>query len=410
MRLPTFRREGFIIGFTLLCAVIAAAVWLLAGQGAGNADGVIRVDDGWGVTEVTARLTAPVAYRVFTLDDPRRVVVDFENGTWPEGTAPAALDDGLVSGVRIGLFRPGTARMVVDLSAPAKVKTALFESDGFHLTLEDSSAAAFAQQAGAPRESLWATRSQPGALALPHGPRIRAPGEPLVVMLDPGHGGIDPGAMRNGLMEKDIVLRAAKAIGAALEATGRYIPVLSREDDTFLPLDARVQEARRIRADVFISLHVNTVTVGQAQGVSVYSLSETASDKAAARIAALENRADILAGVDLEGEGSMVARVLVDMAQRETNARSRALAAALVQRFNANEGAIRSNPHREAGFRVLKAPDIPSVLIELGFLSDPEDRERMQAPDWGDGLAREIIAALDTWAEADRAARSLVRH
>ncbi|WP_198670419.1 N-acetylmuramoyl-L-alanine amidase [Oceanicella sp. SM1341] len=389
---------------------MAAATWLFAIQGGGDESSVIRVDSGWGETEITARLERPVSYRVFTLDDPRRVVVDFEQGAWPEGSAPAALDGSMVSGVRIGLFRPGTARMVVDLAEPARVETALFEEDGFHLTLEDTSASAFTAAAGAPEQSLWGTRNLPGSLALPRGPRLPAPGEPLVVMLDPGHGGIDPGAMRDGLMEKDIVLRAARTIGAALEATGRYIPVLTRSDDTFLPLDARVEEARRIRADVFISLHVNTVTVGQAQGVSVYSLSETASDKAAARIAALENRADILAGVDLEGEGSTVARILVDMAQRETNARSRALAAALVQKFDAKDGAIRSNPHREAGFRVLKAPDIPSVLIELGFLSDPEDRARMQSAAWGEGVAREIIAALDTWAEADRAARALVRH
>jgi len=223
----------------------------------------------------------------------------------------------------------------------------------------------------------------------------------VVVAIDPGHGGVDPGAIRAGVSEKDIALRFALELRSRLLQTGDFSVVLTRERDVFLSLSDRVRIAQSAGADVMLSIHANTVAQGDAYGATVYSLSEQASDAASAALAQLENRSDVSAGLDLSVEEDDVARALLDMARAETNPRSRRLAAIMVKALKEQIAVIRSRPHRSAGFLVLKAPDVPSLLLELGFLSDDLDRERMQKSEWRARAATGVINALYTWAEDD---------
>jgi N-acetylmuramoyl-L-alanine amidase len=395
-------------------AAAIAAVFVSGSAGAPRAGGVAEAF-GFSVTADAGgvRVLVPMSgvppFRVFTLDDPMRVVVDFRDLDWTTAAAPAVPPSGLARALRFGLFRPGWSRLVIDLAAPARVAAASIEGGAFRLHLVPEDRAHFRASAGAPDSALWALEDETDGLPVPLPRPERAPGEPLVVVIDPGHGGIDPGAVRDGLTEKAIALDVARTLAARLAASGRFIAILTREDDRFLSLRERVRFAQDRRADVFLSLHVNTEETGTASGVSVFSLSDAASDAAAARLADLENQADVLAGLDLEGEGSAITRVLVEMAQRDTNQRSRQLAAAVLQRLDASASLIRTNPHRGAGFLVLRAPDVPSLLLELGFLSSDADRARMTDPAWSESLAADLVTALDGWSEADHAQRRLAR-
>lgn len=357
-------------------------------------------------TEIDLDMTGRTDFRVFTLDGPRRVVIDLKGLDWA-GMATPVLPGGPVTGLRFGVFRPGWGRLVLDLAAPMAVERALFVAtpEGrtrFRLRLVPSTGPAFVARSGTP----------PGAGWMPVAPAPRAdPAEDdrRVVVVDPGHGGIDPGALRDGMVEKEIALAAARILAARLTETGRYRVVMTRDADIFLPLGERVRRARAAKADVFLSIHANTEPTGLASGVSVFTLSEEASDEAAERLAALENRADVIAGLDLDGETSTVARILVDLARAETNLRSRRLAEGIVRRFDEDRRMIRSNPHRYAGFRVLKAPDVPSILIELGFLTNEQDRARLGSRDWTEALAVELVTALDAWFEAEASRQARLR-
>lgn len=352
-------------------------------------------------------------FRVFTLADPPRVVVDFRDLDLA-APHPGPAGPGLVAALRFGLFRPGWSRVVLDLASPAAVVSAGFRTEAggevFALALRPEAPDRFRAGAGAPTDALWDLGgTRPDALAPPR-PRVeRSPDEPLVVALDPGHGGIDPGAVRDGLTEKDIALSVGQRLAARLKATGRYLPVLTRETDVFVPLRERVRIAQESGAEVFLSLHVNTEASAAASGLAIYTLSDRASDRAAERLAAFENQSDVFAGLDLLGEETAITRVLLDIAQRETNHRSRGLAALMLERLGTAHAILKSNPHRGAGFEVLKAPDMPSLLIELGFLSHDGDRDRLVSPDWAEALAADMVAALDAWRAADAAARALAR-
>ncbi|HHC30109.1 MAG TPA: N-acetylmuramoyl-L-alanine amidase, partial [Rhodobacterales bacterium] len=232
---------------------------------------------------------------------------------------------------------------------------------------------------------------------------------PLRVVLDPGHGGIDPGAERGGVREKDLVLTFARELKEVLLRGGNVEVVLTRESDVFVPLETRVSIARRARADVFISLHADALAEGRAHGATVYTLADEASDEASAKLAERHDRADLLAGVDLSRTDDAVAMVLMDMARTETAPRSEALAADLVEGIYAATQSTYKTPRMQAGFSVLKAPDIPSVLIELGFLSSPSDRRKLVDPNWRRQAALGIRDALLYWAIQDAAMETRLR-
>ncbi|GIX14966.1 MAG: N-acetylmuramoyl-L-alanine amidase [Paracoccaceae bacterium] len=397
-------RAGGLAGGRVAWRTAGAALCVLlwaAAAAAGIRALEIGVSSRLRASELELALTGRTEFRAFTLDAPRRAVVDLRGLDWSDLRAPAPAG-GPVSAVRIGVVEPGWARIVLDLDAPMVIARAGFHPgpDGvprFRLRLVPSDPARFAALSGAPPGARWQPAVRPGPPAAP--PGAAAP----TVVLDPGHGGIDPGALRDGLVEKEIALAAARAIAARLARDGRFRPVLTREGDAFVPLAERVRIAREAGARAFISIHVNSEPTGLAEGISVFTLSESASDRAAERLAMQENRADLLAGLDLEGETSTVARVLIDLARSGTNLRARRLAEAMIAVLAERGRPMGANPHRHAGFHVLNIPDVPAVLVELGFLTSAADRARLAAPEWVDAVARDIVAALDRWqAEEER--------
>ncbi len=365
--------------------------------------------------EIDLQLSQAVPWRVFLLDDPRRLVVDFREVDWgdggPETLMPAPLP--AVKDLRFGRFRAGWSRLVVELAAPLGLATAEMQTDSLtgearvHIALDPVSPEAFAAAAGMPATAAWGALPEPAAVP-PSVPRQRGD-RPLMVVLDPGHGGIDPGAERAGLREADLMLAFARRLKETLLRQGGFEVLLTRQSDLFLPLEERVSIARAAGADVFISLHADALAEGTARGATVYTLAESASDAAARRLAESHDRADLLAGVDLAGQDDMIAVVLMDLARHETAPRSKALAGVLVKALSAGIGRLHKHPHQSAAFSVLKAPDIPSVLIELGFLSNRRDRANLASAEWQERAAGAIAAALREWAVSDAAQARLLR-
>lgn len=358
----------------------------------------------WRSLDLTIEMTRPVPWRVFTLDEPRRLVVDFSELDWAGIDREAVLyESDKISDLRAGLYRPGWTRLVLDLAEPlAVVETGMVtNADGAVLKLQLSpvSGLDFAAKSGAPKAENFGNPVQ----MTPAG-KIRQRGDgPLVVVLDPGHGGIDPGAEREGVVEADLVLAFARELRDVLVRTGGFKVVLTRDDNGFVSLEERVTIARRAGADVFMSLHADALAQGRASGATVYTLSKEASDVASQKLAERHDRADLLAGVDLTHQDDEVALVLMDLARTETAPRAEALADALVEGIHSATGSIYKSPRMQAGFSVLKAPDIPSVLVELGFMSSPKDLSRMTSPEWRGRAAEGMRDALQYWTLQDAA-------
>lgn len=393
--------------FWLLLALVAA-IWLPAPAHAGAAvvSGV-RAGDHGQMTRFVLDLDAAVEFRVFTLADPYRVVVDLPEVDWRAPVAEMAKRVGFIKGFRHGLFRPGNARIVLDLARPAGVRKAFLipPRDGagwrFVLDLEPTTEAAFMKNQGAPADPLVAAAPQPQArpvsLTLPPEPAARPRNAKPVIMVDAGHGGVDPGAIgASGIYEKELTLAMARELRDALQATGRYRVELTRDRDIFLPLRERVSRARHANADLFISLHADALDNPKVRGASVYTLSEKASDKEAAALAEKENKSDLIAGMDLSHESAEVTNILIDLAQRETMNLSAGFAADLVDELARRTKLLR-NTHRFAGFAVLKAPDVPSVLVELGYLSNPDEERQLRTPEYRAKLAGALAKSIDRY-------------
>lgn len=393
----------------LMACVAAPAFAQLTALARIDPDASAIVDRGAGA-EVTLALSQPVPWRVFVLDNPRRLVLDFSEVIWPEALPVSAED---VTDLRMGVFQPGWSRMVVDLARPLAVAEAALttgaEDGSARLTvrLEPVDDAMFAARAGAPQSARF--RLTP---AVPQrAPAPRRNGDVLRVMLDPGHGGLDPGAEAGGLDEATLMLTFARELREVLLRSGRFEVEMTRDADVFVPLETRITLARSAGADVFLSLHADALPedAGQASGATIYTLSDSASDRASQRLAERHDQSDLLAGVDLTGQGDEIALLLMELARRETEPRADLLADTLVDGIGAAVGRMNSRPRRYAGFSVLKAPDIPSVLIELGFLSSAQDRERLADPAWRKRAAEGIRDSLRTWAEEDARRARMVR-
>lgn len=403
---------------TALCAAWLGLAGLLPLQAAAqDLGGYARLDAAesrvrdlrGGGAELTLALDQGVPWRVFTLDAPPRLVIDFREVDWA-GADPAALLSGeRVTGLRFGTFRPGWSRLVADLSGPLAVAEAgLSVGDAgaeLRVALRPESAEAFAARSGAPRDARWDLPA-PSQTAAP--PPV-ADGI-LRVMLDPGHGGVDPGAEEDGAREADLMLTFARELQELLLRDGGFEVAMTREADVFVSLEARVAAAHRAGAEVFVSLHADAIEEGLARGATVYVLAEEASDAASAALAERHDRADILAGLDLSGSDDRVADVLMDLARLDNAPRSRALAEDLVAGILSATGRVHKRPLRQAGFSVLKAADIPSVLIELGFLSTEADLANLRNPAWRAEMAAGIRDGLAAWAAEDAALAGLRRH
>lgn len=410
------------MGHAFVKIVIRLGMILLASLAhaeGGGFSGVARLDaqasaitdtrDGLGVH---LRLSQGVTYRVFTLDAPARLVLDFHEVDWG-GTEAVGLNHALrAKGVRMGQIRPGWSRMVVDLAAPHVLQEAGMTIDrstgiaDLRVLLGGPDADAFAAGAGVPDLPGWDLPDPQSAVrAAPRGSGDAV----LRVVIDPGHGGIDPGAEVDGVSEKDLMLQMARDVREVLVRAGGVEVVLTREADEFVSLERRVALAHRAGADMFLSLHADAYSDARARGTSVYTLSDSASDAASAALAERHNRADILAGVDLSGKDDGVADVLIDLARMETMPRSERLADVMVTTLRAHDMPLLTRPLRQAGFSVLKAPDIPSVLVELGYLSSPRDLENLRDPLWRARMAEALRDALIAWRAQDSARAGLVR-
>ncbi|WP_298862757.1 N-acetylmuramoyl-L-alanine amidase [uncultured Sulfitobacter sp.] len=368
------------------------------------------IKDGWfGRTDLTLKLSQGVPFRVFTLDDPARLVVDFREVDFRGLRAADLLEKGgRISAVRFGAFQPGWSRLVADLTKPMLPREIGMPVDlntgraALEIMLKTVSAEEFAAADGTPIDPNWT----PAFLSAPKAARKGE--DRFVVVLDPGHGGVDPGAERDEVNEKELMLSFAQTMAEALRRMDVDV-VLTRESDVFVALETRVAIAHQVEADLFISLHADILRQGGAKGATVYILSDEASDKATEHLAARHNRSDIIAGADLTGSDDQVAQVLLDLARQETGPRSSALAMTLAEGMAAAGGPMNRRPLREAGFSVLKSADIPSVLVEIGFLSSDRDLSNLGDPVWRRGMAEGMAKAVLTWRDTDEARKGLVR-
>ncbi|SLN17665.1 N-acetylmuramoyl-L-alanine amidase [Roseisalinus antarcticus] len=370
--------------------------------------GVVDAGDG---LEVTLHLSQPVPWRVFALDAPRRLVLDFREVDWAGARPVALLNADRATGLRIGRFAPGWSRMVVDLDGPFAIATAEMSADDgtgatvVRVILDPVAPERYAALSGPPADAgdddLW-TPDRPQTGDTP-APRTRGTGL-LVVAIDAGHGGVDPGAQRDGVTEAELMLPLALELAEAAARAG-MVPVLTRAGDTFVPLQTRMTIAREAGADLFLSLHADALEGAQATGASIYTLDEAGEDQAGARLAERHGRGDLLAGLDLTGQDDTVATVLMDLARLETGPAGDRLADALVAGLEAAGAGVNTRPRREAVLAVLEAADFPSVLVEVGFLSNPRDRATLADPAGRARIIEGLVRGIEAWA-ADEAARA----
>lgn len=352
-------------------------------------------------TRFIADLSKKVEVKVFALGDPYRVIVDAADVSFQMPDGIGNEQRGLVKAFRFGLFAPGKSRIVLDIGGPFLIDHSFVlgarDDQPARLVIDlvptDEKTFLAKQREQSSKTKEEAKEPIPLAASAPSG------GKPIVV-LDPGHGGVDSGAKSaNGVLEKNVVLAFAKRLRQKLEASGRYQVHMTRDDDTFLPLKERVRFAREKGAGLFISLHADyfPTEIDDARGATVFTLSEKASDDEARALAAKENLSDAIAGVELPDDSDeVVTNILIDLAQRETNNRSVVMARSIVGELAA-KGRLHTRQLRSAGFRVLKAPDVPSVLLELGFLSNEEDEKQLTSEAWRDRMAGAIRDAVESY-------------
>lgn len=352
-------------------------------------------------TRFVIELSDPVSLRTFTLTNPDRVVVDMPEVQWQLGAPPRPSGFGSVKSYRYGVFRKGNSRMVIDLSRPVTVSDPLVipPSNGFGyrvvIDLFPTAQGKFNANAGWPADLKARETDAERLAALAAEPEAPHAAGHKVVVIDPGHGGLDSGTNGvNGLMEKDLVLAEGLKLAKVLKAHG-YSVHMTRDSDVFIPLSERVAIARKLKADLMISLHADSNPDAQVSGLSIYTLNDGRSDREAAALARRENQSDVIAGVDLSREDSPVAPILIDLAQRDTiNRSSRFAETALGQLHGVTDILFRS-PHRAASLAVLVAPDVPAALIELGYLSNESDAAQMNTEAWRERVAEAIAKAVD---------------
>ena len=362
-------------------------------------------DEGQGV-RVELGLSLPVPWRVYTLEAPERLVIDFREVDWQGARREVLLNADNVADLRFGPVAPGWSRLVVDLAGPMAVTQAgmAVEAGRAQVTvlMAPTEAEAFARLSGVPDTPGW---------ELPEAPPPAAPAGDgrITVAIDPGHGGIDPGAEHGGVVEADLVLGLALELADAIGRVEGMTAVLTRQDDSFVPLAERMTIARAAGADLFLSLHADALEEDAARGASVYTLSAEAGDGATARMAERHDRGDLLAGLDLSDQDDTVARVLMELARLETGPEAQALADALVSGLRQEGAALNTRPRREAQLAVLSAADFPSVLVEVGFLSSESDRARLTSEEGRSALIEGLVLGLRRWAAEAEIRGTLVR-
>ena len=399
----------------LLAALVALWPLLAGAQAPGRAPALLDVaasslaDAGKGGLALRLGLSRAVPYRAYVIGDPPRLVLDFNLLDFGAARPEALEGADLVPAIRWGQFRRGWSRLVIELPGPAgldrvEMTTAPGGEAMLSLRLLPVSPADFVPQGGdAPQSALW---NLPPPAHLPPVPPRRDGA--LRVMLDPGHGGIDPGAVTDDATEAGLMLTLAEELAQTLRRAGVEV-LLTRDSDRFVGLEARATAARAAGADLLISLHADALPAGEAAGTAFYVWNDGADDRAAAQLALRHDRDDLLAGMDLTGTDDEVAGVLMDLARGDTQPRSEALAGFMVAEARRAGLPMHRRPLQKAAFSVLKSPDIPSILIETGFLTDPADRARLADPGGRAGLVAALARAILNWAHDDRLRAPLLR-
>ncbi|MBE7637175.1 AMIN domain-containing protein [Sneathiella sp. P13V-1] len=349
-------------------------------------------------TRFVVELQQKPDHRIFYLQNPDRIVIDMQELDW-QGVNTARRKVGLISNYRYGLFRKGTSRLVLDLKQPVKItkKVVLPPAAGkpyrFFIDITSTDRNTFAELVTESRKQQ-AKKLKPVVVATEAGNSRKK----WTVVVDAGHGGIDPGAIgQSGVYEKQLTLAVAKKLRALLHKNPSYKVIMTRDNDTFLSLRERVSVARRAKGDLFISIHADSIGRPEFRGSTVYTLSEKASDREADELAQVNNKSDVIAGVDLEEQDDTVQGILIDLAQRETMNFSVRFAKILLPEISRSGMKVGSKSHRFAGFRVLKAPDVPSVLVELGYLSNRTDERIMKSNEGQTKLANSLAKAIDRY-------------
>ena len=352
-------------------------------------------------TRLVIDLSHKIDMRAFTLVDPYRVVIDIPQVNFQLPPRTGEQGRGLIKAFRFGLVMSGGSRIVIDLAGPVRVAKAFVLEP-----VDDQPARMVLDLTAVDRETFLRAAAidnhlpRPPDAAPPRHDREEHAADPRpVVVLDPGHGGVDPGTRApSGELEKNLVLEFTTVLRAKLEATGKYRVVMTRADDTFVELSERVRFARLRQAQLLISIHCDALARGdgEAEGATVYTVSEKATDAEAQRLADAENRADVIGGVDLAAEPDDIADILIDLAQRETRSFSANFARNLVSDMR-TATRLHKHPLRSAGFRVLKSPDVPSVLIELGYVSNPKDLKQLVSESWRSRTGDAIVHAIQSY-------------
>lgn len=402
------RRQIPLSGFAMLShvgLVLLFASWVTFSAYAAEIRNV-RFGAQGNATRVVLDLDGPFEPRIFLLADPYRIVIDVDGGSW--GAASDTPANGIISAYRHGNFRPGTYRLVFDLKEAATVRRsfALAPNSNFGhryvIDVAPSTREAFLTAVAASRSARPArvVTEAPPPVAINRG---RRPGEKPMIVIDAGHGGVDPGTLGIlGVNEKVVTLAVARELARELRSTGRYRVRLTRDTDIYIPHRQRFGIARRYGADLFISLHADSIANPRIRGGTVYTLSERGSDREAARLARRENKSDLIAGVDLAETDDQVSGILIDLAQRETMNVSAQFAEILVPEMRREVRMLRRG-HRFANLLVLKAPDVPSVLVETGYLTNKEDARFLASKAGQKKLSLAIRRGIDRYFETETA-------
>jgi N-acetylmuramoyl-L-alanine amidase len=392
--LPGLLSLAFLVSAALPCSINAA-------EGTTATDARVVGDESR--TRFVADLSDRLEIAVFTMADPYRVIVDLPNVQFNLPRGVGTTGRGLVSAFRYGQIAPGKSRIVLDATGPVAVQkhfvvpAANGQPARLVVDLVPSTRDKFLEIARQQRRTEVASPVTPRTDRLDTTDRDRGL---IRIVLDPGHGGIDSGAVgASGTLEKTLVLEYARRLAESLRATGRYDVIMTREEDSFIPLRKRVEFARTHDADLFLSVHANSFAGGvEVKGATVYTLSERASDRVAAAVAASENRADVLAGMDIPEEDSdQVKDILLDLTRRETKNFGIVFAKTLITELRERGIKLTNDPRKEASFIVLEAPDVPSALIELGYLSTAAEEALMKSDEWQEKAAGAMVRAVDAY-------------
>lgn len=398
--------------FQRVLPVLAVLTLIFSASNATAAAAVssMRVGQGIGNIRIVFDADSQFDYKVFLLTAPRRLVVDTHNADVNPAIEKVKQLGNFINGARIGSAGVDGVRIVFDLKKPVVVKKVFMLppqssfSWRFVIDLEIATEREFNSKVGneyAFSNDNYNQEKRVAKTASPTTPKavLSSAKSKKIIVLDPGHGGVDPGAIGvSGVYEKNITLAMAKELKAKLEKNRNYKVYLTRNRDVFIPLRDRVKIARKYDADIFLSIHADSASNRRATGLSVYTLSERASDKEAAALAEKENKADIVAGLNFAEHSKEVSDILLNLAQRETMNRSAELATFIASEMRKSTHTLQ-NTHRFAGFAVLKAPDVPSVLMELGYLSNRTEEKQLQRKDYRARLANSAANAIDRYFE-----------